>query len=72
MLQQIEEAFECVITFDSYNQVINVYDKEECGFDTGLDLTYDNVLRQVAKSKNIEEVVTKLNVESSNVDIAKL
>ena len=70
MLQQIEEAFECVITFDSYNQVINVYDKEECGFDTGLDLTYDNVLRQVAKSKNIEEVVTKLNVESSNVDIA--
>lgn len=70
MLQQIEEAFECVITFDSYNQVINVYDKEECGIDTGLDLTYDNVLRQVAKSKNIEEVVTKLNVESSNVDIA--
>lgn len=69
-LQQIEEAYECVITFDSYNQIINVYDKEECGVETGLELTYDNVLKEVSKSKRMEEVITKLNVESSNVTIA--
>lgn len=69
-LQQIEEVYECVITFDSYNQVINVYDKEDNGVVTGLELSYDNVLKQVNKTKKMEEVITKLNVESSNVSIA--
>lgn len=69
-LQQIEQAFECVITFDSFNQTINVYDQEECGFATGLELSYDNVLKEISKTKDMGEVVTKLNVESSNVSIA--
>ena len=72
MLQQIEEAYDCIITFDSYNQFINVYDKDSMGIDTGLTLTYDNGINKINKTYSTSEIVSKLNVESSNVDIASV
>jgi len=72
MLSQIEEMFDCIITFDSYNQIINAYDKSTFGKETGLYLSYDNALKEITKEKKIEDIVTRLVVESNNTSIASV
>lgn len=72
MLSQIEETFDCIITFDSYNQSVSVYDKSSFGKETGLYLSYNNALKEITKEKKIEDIVTRLVVESSNTSIASV
>lgn len=72
MLTQVEEAFDCVITFDSYNQTISVYDKGSFGEEVGLMLTFENALKEISKQKKIGDVVSRLYVESSNTSIASV
>ena len=67
----VEEAFDCVCVYDSYNQVLNVYDKNTFGEETGIVLNYDNAIAQIEETHKLENVVTRLYVESSNVSIAE-
>ena len=67
----VEEAFDCVCVYDSYNQVLNVYDKNSFGEETGIVLNYDNAIAQIEETHKLENVVTRLYVESSNVSIAE-
>ena len=71
LIGQIEEAFDCICTFDSYNQVMNVYDKNTFGEQTGIVLTYDNAIKEINKTHKISDVVTRLYVESPNVSISE-
>ena len=70
MLSQVEEAFDCIITFDSYNQTISVYDKDSFGQEVGLTLSFDNAIQEISKQKKIGDIVSRLTVESSNTSIA--
>lgn len=71
LLTQIEEAFDCVCEFDSYNQVLNVYHKPTYGEDTGITLSYDNAISEITKTHKLADIVTRLYVESPNVSIAE-
>ena len=72
MLQQIEEAFDCIITFNSYDQTISVYDKNSFGEEVGLALSFENALKEIAKQKKVSEVISRLYIESSNTSIASV
>ena len=72
MLTQIEDAFDCIITFDSYNQTISVYDKESFGQEVGLTLSFDNAIQEISKQKKVSDIVSRLTVESSNTSIASV
>ena len=72
MLQQIEEAFDCIITFNSYDQTISVYDKDSFGEEVGLALSFENALKEIAKQKKVSEVISRLYIESSNTSIASV
>lgn len=72
MLENIAKAFDCLILFDSYNQLINVCHKEEFGEIVNIALTYDNALEEVAKKRKLEDIVTRLWVDSSNTTIASV
>lgn len=67
----VEEAFDCICAYDSYNQVLNVYDKSTFGEETGIVLNYDNAIAQIEETHKLEDVVTRLYVESPNVSIAE-
>lgn len=67
----VEEAFDCICVYDSYNQVLNVYDKSTFGEETGIVLNYDNAIAQIEETHKLEDVVTRLYVESPNVSIAE-
>lgn len=72
MLSQVEEAFDCIITFNSYEQTISVYDKDSFGEEVGLMLTFDNALKEIGKQKKISDVISRLYIESSNTSIASV
>lgn len=67
----VEEAFDCICVYDSYNQVLDVYDKNTFGEETGIVLNYDNAIAQIEETHKLEDVVTRLYVESPNVSIAE-
>ena len=67
----VEEAFDCVCIFDSFNQVLNVYDKNTFGEETGIVLNYENAVSQINETHKLESIVTRLYVESPNVSIAE-
>ena len=67
----VEEAFDCICVYDSYNQVLDVYDKSTFGEETGIVLNYDNAIAQIEETHKLQDVVTRLYVESSNVSIAE-
>ena len=71
LLAQIEEAFDCVCQFDSYNQILNVYNKGTYGEDTGITLSYDNAINEITKTHKLSDIVTRLYVESPNVSISE-
>ena len=70
MLQQIAESFDVIILFDSGNYRINVCHREEFGELTNVHLSYDNALREITKQRKLNEIVTRLTVESQNTTIA--
>ena len=67
----VEEAFDCICVYDSYNQVINVYDKTSFGEDSGIALNYENAIAQIDETHKLEGIVTRLYVESPNVSISE-
>ena len=71
MLERIEEAFECIIEFDTYNQIVNIYDKDSFGEDTGIVINYENAIKEINKSQKVGDIVTRLYVNSPNVSIAE-
>lgn len=71
MIGLIEDAFDCVCVFDSYDQTINVYDKGTFGEETGIVLAYDNAIKEITKDHKIGDIVTRLYVESPNVSISE-
>ena len=70
MLQQIAQAFDVIILFDSGNYKINVCHREEFGTLTNIHLSYDNALKEITKQRKLNEIITRLTVESQNTTIA--
>lgn len=71
LLSQVEEAFECVCVFDSYNQVLDVYAKDTYGEESGITLSYDNAINEITKTQKLTDIVTRLYVESPNTSIVE-
>ena len=70
MLQTIADAFDVIILFDSYHESIDVCHREEFGELTNIALSYDNAIKEITKQRKLDELVTRLTVESSNTSIA--
>ena len=70
MLENIAKSFDCVFLLDSYTQTINAYHYSEFGEDTGISLLYDNAIKEITRTRKLDELVTRLWVESSKVTIA--
>lgn len=70
MLENVAKSFDCVFVLDSYTQTINAYHYSEFGEDTGISLLYDNAIKEITRTRKLDELVTRLWVESSKVTIA--
>ena len=68
---EVAEAFDCVFEFDSYNQTLNCYHKDNYGNDSGLYMSYENGIKEINKTYKVGETVSRLYVESANVSISE-
>ena len=71
LMNEVADSYECVFEFDSYNQVLNCYHKDNYGNDSGLYMSYENGIQEINKTYKIGDTVSRLYVESPNVTIAE-
>ena len=70
LVGDVAKAFNCIFLFDSYNQVVNVYDKDTFGTNNGLHISYETGVQSINKKYVVDEIITRLYIESPNVSIA--
>lgn len=57
----VSESFGCLITFNSYNKLINAYTIDEIGEDTNIVISRQNILHEWEKNDS-DSIVTKIRV----------
>ena len=66
-------AFRCVIEFDSVNKLINVFDIETVGTNTGIYIGFENFLSRVSTAPKTADIYTVFNVSGADdLDIAQI
>ena len=71
----IQDAFDCYIFFDSYNKTVEVRDRKTYGGKEewkGFYLDFENLLTKITKTPKVEDLCTRLWIESNNVDITEV
>ena len=69
-LEDIGEVFDCVFSYDTINNIINVYAKENLKENNGYRLTLNRNIDEISISED-DNIITCLKVESSNASIAE-
>lgn len=62
LMTDIEEAYECVFTFDTENKKINVYDVAGATVNTDIYISFDNVMQNINIDESTDELITSLTV----------
>lgn len=69
LLNDVEQAYECIFTFDTYERTVNAYYLPNYLKKTDIFLTYDNLLENVEIVEEAEQICTSLKVYGSEIDI---
>ena len=73
MVQNLQDAYECIVLFDTINRVVNVYDQNNYVRRTNIHLTKDDVINSLDISENAEDVYTAISVMGDeNVTISAI
>ena len=73
LTQNLQDAYECIVLFDTVNRVINVYDQNNYVRRTDIHLTRDDVINSLDISENAEDVYTAISVMGDeNVTISAI
>ena len=69
----VQEAYNCYIFFDSFNKKITVRDKSSYAKESkGFYLDFDNLLTKITKTPKVDDLCTRLWIQSNNVDITEV
>ena len=68
----VQEAYGVYIKFNSHDKTIDVYNEEQFGEWKGFYLDYNNLLTKVSKQPDMDELCTRLWIQSNNVDITEV
>lgn len=62
MLEEMQDAYECIFVYDIINRVINVYDQNNYVRDTNVHITKDDVINSLNITENAEDLYTAIRV----------
>lgn len=65
LTKTMAEQFECIVIFDSYNKLVNLYDIDGFGGEIKLYLTNDNYIKSLEKQTSSSDIVTRLRLEGN-------
>lgn len=73
MLNEMQDAYECIFVFDIINRVIDVYDQNDYAIITDIHMTIGNPVTRVQTTENSDDLYTALRVTGGdNLSIAPL
>lgn len=62
LMTDVEQAYQCVFTFDYENKLVSAYSTQRTATETDIFLSFDNLIKSVDVDIITEEIVTALNV----------
>lgn len=65
LTKNIAEQFECIVIFDSYNKLVNLYGINEFGGGVKLYLSNDNYVKSLEKQTSSSDIITRLKIEGN-------
>jgi len=66
LMTEVSEAFEVIFIFNSYAKTINVQAKSSFGVDSGVMVSYENLLKTTTMDLNVDEIKTALRVTGAD------
>ncbi len=73
MLNDMQDAYECIFVFDIINRIINVYDQNDYAITTDIHMTIGNPVTRMQITENSDDLYTALRVTGGeNLSIAPL
>lgn len=66
LLDNIQDAYECIILFDNITRTINVYNQSNYVHKTGIYLTKEDVVKSLQIKETSSDLYTAINVEGDN------
>jgi len=64
--KDIENAFECIVNFDTLHYRINIYTIDNVGQNTNIHVSYNNLLKNVNISSDVDKIKTVLTVTGAD------
>ncbi|MGL5767223.1 MAG: phage tail protein [Sarcina sp.] len=65
LMNDVCESFNCIVTFDTYNKLVNLYDINTVGENIQLYLSHDNYVKSLGRVTSSEDICTRLYVVGS-------
>ena len=73
LLENVQDAYECIILFDCIHRIINVYDQANYVKQTDIHITKNDLINSLDITENADDLYTAINVlGSENISIAAL
>lgn len=73
LMDNVQDAYECIFVFDAINRVINVYDQTGYVNQTDIHLTKEDVINSIDITENADDLYTAISVMGDeNVTIAPI
>lgn len=66
LINEIQDAYECIVIFDIINRRINVYDIASYIHQTSIHITRDDVINSINITEDADNIYTALDVKSDN------
>ncbi len=74
MMDNMQDAYECIFVFDIIHRVINVYDQANYVRETSIHLTKDDLINSIDITENADDLYTAISVlgDDENVTISAI
>lgn len=73
LLENVQDAFECIVLFDCINRIINVYDQANYVKQTDIHITKHDLINSLDITENADDLYTAISVlGNENISIAAL
>lgn len=66
LMNDVANAFECVFEFNTYGKIINAYPKSMYGENTGIMVSYENLLKTTNMTMDIADIKTSLVITGAD------
>lgn len=62
LMGDLSDAFKCYFVFDTMNKTISCYDREKAPANSGINLSFRNLIEEIGISQSSEDITTALTV----------